>query len=228
MLIAPRFDRGERRALPGLNTVFYCLARGVLYALDEADGKVLWAARTGLDTDIMPVRVRGDRSVPRPGPRRVEHRQPVRNHRPRRLATAGRSGISRWPSRVMARRSSSDRMPTSSLDDKDGTVLEIVLATGEIAGRITIGRPLGPVIAARAGTGHLYIPADSRAVYVFDVDRHGPEPEFKKLDPTLLGVMTRDHPPGSLRGVPVFSNPGSERAGPEVPRPRPGRRDSTG
>src|SRR5262245_28802170 len=34
LLFAPRFDRAERRPLPGLNTVFYCLARGILYALD--------------------------------------------------------------------------------------------------------------------------------------------------------------------------------------------------
>jgi outer membrane protein assembly factor BamB len=70
-------------------------------------------------------------------------------------------------------------------------------------------------MAARAGTGHLYVPADSRAVYVFDVNRRGPEPEFKKLEPVLLGVLTTGHPPGNLRGVPVFSNPDPSEPGPK-------------
>src|SRR5262249_60555642 len=69
--------------------------------------------------------------------------------------------------------------------------------------------------AALRGSGYLCIPADSRAVYVFDVDRRGPEPEFKKLDPALLGTMTTNHAPGTLRGVPVFSNPDPNEPGPK-------------
>jgi len=214
LLIAPRFDRGERRVLPGLNTVFYCLARGVLYALDEADGKVLWAARTGLDTDIMPVRVRGTDQYP--------DLVLVASNTGNQFgitARSGRDGRPLWHHVLGVPCLGTPAVVGSnayvSLNDPNGTVLEIVLATGDIVGRIVIGRPLGPVMAARAGTGHLYVPADSRAVYVFDVDRRGPEPEFKKLDPTLLGVMTTNHPPGSLRGVPVFSNPDPNEPGPK-------------
>ena len=214
LLFAPRFDRNERRALPGLNTVFYCLARGVLYALDEPDGRVLWAARTGLDTDIMPIRVRASDQNP--------ELVLVASNTGNRFgitARAGRDGRPLWHHSLAVPCHGPPIVVGSNayvpLGDKIGTVLEIVVATGDITGRITIGRPLGPVMAARAGTGHLYIPADSRAVYVFDVDRRGPEPEFKKLEPVLLGVLTTGHPPGNLRGVPVFSNPDPNEPGPK-------------
>ncbi|MBO0700769.1 MAG: PQQ-binding-like beta-propeller repeat protein, partial [Zavarzinella sp.] len=100
-----------------------------------------------------------------------------------------------------------------SLGDKDGTVAEIALTTGEITGRIVIGRPLGPTMAARPGTTLLYIPADARAVYVFDVNRT--DPDGKRLDPVRVGVMTTGHGPGSLRGVPVFSTPDPNDPGPK-------------
>jgi outer membrane protein assembly factor BamB len=214
LLFAPRFDHGAPRPLPGITTVFFCLARGVLYALDEAEGKVLWAARTGLDTDIMPVKVRASDQ----NPEMVLLASNTGNHFGI-TARAARDGRPLWhqplavpcqgPPVVVAGNA------YVSLGDKDGTVLEIAVATGEIVGKITIGRALGPMMTARAGTGHLYIPADSRAVYVFDVDRRGPEPEFKKLEPILLGVMTSSHPPGSLRGMPVFSNPDPAEPGPK-------------
>lgn len=213
LLFAPRFDRGDRRAQPGLTSVFFCLARGVLYALDEPDGRVLWAARTGLDTDIMPVRV------------------PASDQNPEMVLVAsntgnqfgitarqGRNGVPLWhhalavpcqgPAVVVGPHA---YVP---LSDKDGTVLEIALGAGEVTGRLIIGRPLGPTLVARPGTGHLYVVAESRAVYVFDVDRHGPLPDFKREEPKLLGVMNTGHPTGSLRGVPVFSNPDPNEPGP--------------
>jgi hypothetical protein len=100
-----------------------------------------------------------------------------------------------------------------SLGDKDGTILEIALSTGAINGKITIGRPLGPTLAARPGTSLLYIPADARAVYVFDVNRI--DPDGKRLDPIKVGVHATGHGPGSLRGVPAFSTPDPNDPGPK-------------
>jgi outer membrane protein assembly factor BamB len=211
LLFVPRFDRGERRPIAGISAVFFCLARGVLYALDESDGRVLWAARTGLDTDIMPVKV----------PQSALHPELVLiasntgNHFGI-TARNARNGIPLWhqPLSVPCQGPPVVVGPNAyvSLGDRDGTVLEITLATGDIVGRITIGRPLGPNLAARPGTGMLYVPADSRAVYVFQVDHY--DADGKRLAATRLGVMNTGHPAGSLRGVPVFSNPDPNEPGP--------------
>ena len=48
---------------------------------------------------------------------------------------------------------------------------------------------------------------------MFDVYRH--DPDGRRLEPTLLGVMNTGHPRGSLRGVPVFSNPDPNEPGPK-------------
>jgi hypothetical protein len=48
---------------------------------------------------------------------------------------------------------------------------------------------------------------------VFDVYRH--DPDGRRLEPTLVGVMNTGHPRGSLRGVPVFSNPDPNDPGPK-------------
>lgn len=212
LLFAPRFDRGERRPLAGPGTVFFCLARGVLYALDEPDGRVLWAARTGLDSDVMPVRV----------PASDQHPELVliaSNTGTRFGITAriARNGQPLWH-QALAAPCQGPPVPVGphayvSLGDKEGTIAEIALTTGEITGRIVIGRPLGPHMAARPGTGLLYVPADARAVYVFDVNRT--DQDGKRLDPVRVGVMTTAHSPGSLRGVPVFSTPDPNDPGPK-------------
>ena len=211
LLFAPRFDRGERRVIAGTTTVFFCLARGVLYALDEADGRVLWATRTGLDTDIMPVRVQASALNPE-----LVLVASNTGHQFGITARAARNGVPLWhqPLAVPCQGPPVVIGPNAyvSLGDRDGTILEITLATGDIVGKITIGRPLGPNLAARPGTGLLYIPSESRAVYVFEVDRQ--DAEGKRLEPTLLGVMNTGHPSGSLRGVPVFSNPDPREPGP--------------
>ncbi len=211
LLFAPRFDRGGRRVIEGTATVFFCLARGVLYALDEADGHVLWATRTGLDTDIMPVRVPATALNPE-----LVLIASNTGHQLGITARSARNGVPLWHQSLAV---SCQGPPVVigpnayvSLGDRDGTILEITLATGDIVGKITIGRPLGPNLAARPGTGLLYIPSESRAVYVVEVDRQ--DPDGKRLEPVLLGVMNTGHPSGSLRGMPVFSNPDPREPGP--------------
>ncbi|HEY8505211.1 MAG TPA: PQQ-binding-like beta-propeller repeat protein, partial [Gemmataceae bacterium] len=58
---APLLERGKPSGDPpdelGGTSVFFALARGVLYALDEADGSVRWTARVGIDTTSLPLRV---------------------------------------------------------------------------------------------------------------------------------------------------------------------------
>ena len=168
--------------------------------------------RTGLDTDIMPVRVTASAL----NPEMVLVASNTGNQFGI-TARAARNGTPLWyqPLAVPCQGPPVVVGPNAfvSLGDRDGTILEITLATGEITGKISIGRPLGPNLAARPGTGLLYIPAESRAVYVFDVDRH--DENARRLDPVKVGVMNTGHPPGSLRGVPVFSNPDPHEPGPK-------------
>lgn len=212
LLFAPRFDKNERRPLSGISAVFFCLARGVLYALAEDNGQVLWAARTGLDTDIMPVRVAASQLHPE-----LVLLASNTGNQFGITARSARNGAPLWHQALAVPCQGPPVVvgPNAyvSLGDRDGTILEITLATGEITGRISIGRPLGPHLAPRQGTGLLYIPAESRAVYVFDVDRH--DENARRLEPIRVGVMNTGHAPGTLRGVPVFSNPDPNEPGPK-------------
>jgi hypothetical protein len=212
LLFAPRFDNALPRPPLGLPTVFFCQARGVLYALDEEGGRIRWAARTGLDTDIMPVCVPASDQ----NPEMVLVASNTGNQFGI-TARGARDGRPLWHQSLAVPVQGPPALvgPNAyvALADNSGTVLEISLASGEIVGKIVIGRPLGPVVVARPGTGFLYVPAEARAVYVFDVFRH--DPDGRKLEPTLLGVMNTGHPRGSLRGVPVFSNPDPNDPGPK-------------
>ena len=214
LLFAPRFDNALPRQLSGPAGVFFCQARGVLYALGEENGQ----RPVG-----RPHRARHRHHArPRPGvgpesgngAGRVEHRQPVRHHRPRGpRRPAALAPVPRRPVPGAAGPRRPERLrrawPTPT-----GTVLEIDAGDRRrSSARSRIGRPLGPVVVARPGTGLLYIPGDAHAVYVFDVDRH--DPDGRRLEPTLLGVMNTGHPRGSLRGVPVFSNPDPNEPGPK-------------
>src|SRR5205823_15046609 len=134
--------------------------RGVLYALGEEKGRVLWAARTGLDTDIMPVRV--------PASDRNPEMVLVASNTGNQFGITARGAHDGRPLWHQALAVPCQGPPALvgpnayvSLGDPAGTVLEISLATGEIIGRITVGRPLGPNIIARPGTGMLYVPADA-------------------------------------------------------------------
>jgi PQQ-like domain len=212
LLFAPRFDRALPRPISWTPTIFFCQARGVLYALHEERGQVLWAARTGLDTDIMPVRVAAT-------DQNAEMVLVASNTGNQFGITArgARDGRPLWHQSLPVPCQGPPALVGPNvyvaLADPTGTVLEIAVASGEIVGKINIGRPLGPIIIPRPGTGLLYVPSESRAVYVFDVFRH--DPDGRRLEPTLLCVMNTGHPRGSLRGVPVFSNPDPNEPGPK-------------
>ena len=212
LLFAPRLDKGDKRGVQAPWTVFYAVARGVLYALDEADGHVLWATRTGLDSDVMPVRV--------PGGDRHPDMALVASNDGTMFGITGRSARDGTPLWHQPLKAQCLGMPVVigpnvyvATGDAQGTIVEIAIATGEITGEISTGRPLGPYMANRPGTGLLYVPADARAVYVWDADGRGPNGE--RLDPKFLGVMTTGHPAGTLRGIPAFSNPEPDSPGPK-------------
>lgn len=189
--------------------VVFAVARGVLYALDTHTGSLLWGTRVAavtadLRTADVPVRVdAGDGSewvlVPsdlggKPGltARHARTGEPVW-HQPLEAGFAGRPA-------VVGRRA---YIP---LTDSLGTVVEVQLATGRRLGHIQIRQPIGaaPVAASgvRVGTGFLYIPADARRVFVFEVGREAENGD--REPPRLARIIGTGHPRDSLRGEPIL------------------------
>src|SRR5207248_5402844 len=139
LLYAPRFDSALPRQLSWTPTIFFCQARGVLYALDEDGGRVRWAARTGLDTDIMPVRV--------PASDQNAEMVLVASNTGNQFgitARGARDGRPLWHQSLAVPCQGPPAIvgPNAyvGLADNTGTVLEISIASGEIVGRITLGR----------------------------------------------------------------------------------------
>ncbi|MCE9534641.1 MAG: hypothetical protein K8T89_26500, partial [Planctomycetes bacterium] len=218
MLFAPRLDPSAKSQAPspppGPATMFFALARGILYALDTVDGHVRWATRVGVDGDILPLHIPATDLHP-------ELAIVVTNDGSKSSLTArlAQTGEAFWhqplPSACLAqpiligqrvfvplreRPLTNGQMPRS---DETGVILEIEITSGFQIGRISLGRPLGSALARRPGTGHLYCPAEAHGVYVFDVERIGTD--GGRLDPLPLGMVATAHVAGSLRGEPVLT-----------------------
>lgn len=223
LLFAPRLDRIPQRPVPvsGPTTVFFALARGILYALDESDGHVLWAARTGIDSNVLPLLIPGSDLHP-------ELAILVANHGTQSSLTAclARTGETYWhqplPAAPIGQPISVGQRLYVPIQDQTGgagkgirhelgVILEYEVASGFQIGRLVIGRSFGAPGMRRPGTGQLFFPAESRGVYVFNVDRIGPD--GTRLDPTYLGLLPTMHAPGSLRGEPIITPGDGDSAG---------------
>jgi PQQ-like domain len=217
LLFAPRVDPPDPNRIPapfGPTSVFFALARGVLYALEDPDGRVLWATRVGIDGDSLPLQLPGNDLHP-------ELVLVVSNDGAQSGLTArlARTGEAVWHQslsapvigrpvlvgqRVFVPLSESLKPAADNANPPEfGVVLEIEIANGNVLGKIVLGRPLGGSAARRPGTGHLFFPAEAKGVYVFDVERIGPD--GTRVDPTYLGILTTDHASGTLRGEPVIT-----------------------
>ena len=226
LLFAPRLDGG--RSAPagagGQGAVYFAVARGVLYALDEGDGHVLWATRVGIDCDTLPLRVPASDRNPElvlvtvnDGGRSSLTARVARNgepfwNQPLESPCLGQPVLVGQRVYVATR----DKPPVAGRRPKRedvGVILEIEIGTGYRLGRITLGRPLGAGGVRRPGTGLLYFPAEARGVYVFDVERR--DPAGTRQDPVCLGIIPTGHLPGTLRAAPVLAN-----AEPDYPGPK--------
>ncbi|MBN9521647.1 PQQ-binding-like beta-propeller repeat protein [bacterium] len=195
-----------RGALEDPPTVFLAVARGVLYALDEDTGDLLWAARVGADVFDPPAVTRIDSAE---GPTDVA--VVLGNVAGVSEATGRvlRSGQERWrqvlpapaagPAAVVAGRA------FVPLRDPAGTVLVIDLATGARVGRLTLGQAAAQVVA-RPGTNELFVAADARRVFVFDAT--------PGTNPRCVRVVTTGHPAGSIRTTPVVLGPPGDAPAP--------------
>lgn len=234
LLFAPRLDIERALPIKGKPHVFFALARGILYALDEADGHVLWAVRTGIDSHTPAMTIPGSdtgqslailpcqlglnaqaegASLVTGGIMATLFPNGVAGIQARQLKT----GVPVWYQPLPAPVASEPVLVGADLyvplSDKNGTILEIVAATGEIRGKIELGRTIGGPIVVRPATGQLFIPAESASVYVFNVNNLGSNNEHK--DPELIGVISTGHQAGAILGKPFFSNPEPEQSGPK-------------
>jgi outer membrane protein assembly factor BamB len=186
LVIVNRVGTAPTDGKPG-GAVVLSLARGVLYGLDPADGKLRWARRVGVDATSLPVRV---------------PRTPVAPERVLVLSADGRallaleaaSGRALWEQPLPAPCPGQpvvvgDRafVPTSA-----GLANEVELIGGRLVGSYDLGQPLLGEAAYQPETGLLFVPADSFAVYVLDVARR-----------SCAAILYTGHASGSLRGAPV-------------------------
>lgn len=212
---APRLDKSalqEPRA--GAATVFFALAGGCLYALDEVDGHILWVAHVGIDANSLPLIIPSTELHP-------ELAIVVANDgiRCSLLALHARTGEPFWrqslPSACFGRPVQVGQRLYVALRDRPiakdeparkdelGVVLEVDLTNGYQVGKIALGRSLGGSGTRLPGTGRLFFAAESRGIYVFDVDRTGPD--GFRLEPAFLGILPTEHSAGSLRGEPIVT-----------------------
>jgi outer membrane protein assembly factor BamB len=199
ILVAPRLDDGKH-ALPPGNRVVLALARGVLYALEQNTGEIMWAERVGVDTTALPVR------LPRT-PFSPELFLVVSAEQKALLALTARDGRLLWRYKlnadclgrplVVGRRV---YVPTY-----DGKVHEIETVSGHCLGYYEVGQPLSVGGVQQPGTDLLYFPADSDYLYVLDAaltNAPNQPPRCKQC----VAVLHTGHPSGSLRNEPIVIN----------------------
>jgi outer membrane protein assembly factor BamB len=183
--------------------IVFAVSRGLLHALD-AHGRLLWAARVGLDAGDLPVRVPGRGGEP-------ELVLVVGTDPPGLTARDARTGAVRWHQRL---NESALGRPVLAVDrlfvataGSEGAVFDFDARSGVRGGRFATGQPLAAGAAYDAVASRLYVPAAGDYVYVFTYD--------PASGPRCDGCLTTGHAPGSLRGEPIVV---SGEEGIEVPR----------
>lgn len=189
------------------STVFLCVARGILYALDEDTGNLLWAARVGPDVTDPPVVARvalasglTDVAVVTSN---VGGAPAVAGH-------ALKSGAPLWYQPLPAVAAGPAVVVGSRafvpVRDPEGTVYEFDLTTGQRVGRIRLGQTLAEKGAVlRPGTSLLYVAAEARRLYV--IDAGGKDDDGNRVNPRCAQVIATGHLAGTLRVPPLFVGP---------------------
>lgn len=186
---------------------FLCVARGILYALDEDTGALLWAARVGPDVTDPPAVARVQLAG---GLTDLAVVASNVGGAPALTGQALRTGAVRWYQPLPAPAAGPPIVVGSrafvSLRDAIGTVYEFDLSTGARLGKIRLGQPIAERGAVmRPGTNLLYVPADARRLYV--IDAGGKDDDGNRTNPRCAQAIATGHVAGSLRVPPVFVGP---------------------
>ena len=164
------------------------LARGVLYALDPANGDLRWVRRLGIDTHLLPLRVPADDLTP-------ELVLALSSDQRSLSALLAATGEVLWQTPLadecVGQPVRIDRqvlVPTRA-----GRIEQIELAEGRPVGAYHVGQPLTLGGVRQPGTPYVYFPADEFCLYVFDVTKR-----------SCTNILYTRHPAGSLPGLPAI------------------------
>jgi len=207
LIVAPAPTIAPKDA--GSDRVVFALARGVLFALAESNGQILWTSRVGIDTTTLPLRVPALGKthpelvlVPAPDGRGLIARETI-------------TGAARWYATLPAPCRGSpvlvERKAYVPLADEKGTVAVLETFNGQRLGYIPMGQKLGPGGVLQEGTGRLFLPADSQNVFVLDTN---PPSADADSPPVLLqAILVTGHGSGTLRSEPLVIGGGDEASG---------------
>jgi outer membrane protein assembly factor BamB len=211
LFAAPVAGSPDPRPAPGVtpDTVF-AVARGILYALDAETGRLLWGARV---------------AAPTADPRAADLPTPVSATggaadwvlvageiagQPGLTARVARTGRPIWHQPLEAPPAARPVLVGGRvylpLRDPLGKVVEFETTTGTRTGEFTLRQPVGAGIAVlpgrRPGLNYLFVPGDTRRVFVFEVGRE--DDQGVQQPPRCVRVFLTDHPRDSLRAEPVL------------------------
>lgn len=200
-------------------SVFLAVARGILYAINEEGGALLWALRVGTDITDPPTVARVELPT---GPTDIAVIASNVAGVSSVSAYVVRTGASLWfqplgfpnpkkPDEMLSIPAAGPPVVVGSrvlvpLRDEQGTIFEFDLSTGTRRGRIRLGQPVGQnAISVRPGTGLLYAVADARRVYVIDAGAR--DDDGNPLPLRCVQVIATGHLPGTVRTPPLLLGP---------------------
>jgi outer membrane protein assembly factor BamB len=202
----------------GPKRVVLALDRGVLYALDQATGKDLWAVRVGIDTTALPVRLPKTAVSP-------ERFLVLSADRNSLMALAAEDGSVAWRHTLKApclgRPAVDETAQRAFVPTYDGRVNEIELNGGVLLGYFDLHEHLSLGAVLQESTDCLFVPGDSENVYVLDIGRNQTpgKPPRKKA---CVDIIATGHPSGSLRSEPLVLQRVDPRRQPVLGTPAPG------
>jgi outer membrane protein assembly factor BamB len=204
MLVAP--VTAGKLTTPQTSPVL-ALARGVLYALRPVSGKVRWAARVGIDSTVLPVRLPAQSTTPETVLVVSADTQTV-------SALNVTDGKALWHHRLSALSLARPVVVEGRIFVAcytNGRVEEINASNGLLVGYYDLGQRLSLGGVYDEDTGFLYVPADSYCVYVLDVKQQ-----------RCAGILYTEHPTGAMRSEPIIVRwsdvPADTPRNPESPR----------
>lgn len=173
--------------------VVLALDRGVLYGLSQGDGQVRWAMRVGIDTTLLPARLRA-------GPAQPELALVLSAVDNTVSAVETVTGRTQWHYQLDAPCSSGPilvgRPPIAYLPTENGKVYAIEPLMGRLLGVYETGQPLTVPGSYDPITQRLFLPASHRRILVLDLQNK-----------RCAGVIYTGHAVGGLRGAPVIAPP---------------------
>ncbi len=193
-------------------SVFLAIARGILYALHEDSGALLWAVRIGPDVTDAPAIARVTLDD---GPTDLAIVTSNSDGNPAVASYEMATGVARWyqplPAPAVGPAAIVGGRAYVAIRDSAGSVLEFDLTTGMRTGRIQLAQTAGPGPVVRPGTGLIYLAGDARRVFV--IDAGAINDDGVPLPPRCVQVIATGHPSGTLRTSPVLIGPAGYTTG---------------